>query len=113
MYRIITDEETIEATSWDILGHVIDQVISDERLFYNLQWDESIPSCVFVQGIMGEGHPRELRVEIAIDQDGHNHIYYLEGVTKEWTLRMIQTMYETKTMPDMSAWEYEGAFPRQ
>ena len=112
MFRLITDEETYEQGTWDDVETVLQQIVADERVFFTLFWDIPKENCLFVQAIMDEDHPDKLNLEIALSKDGHNYMYVMKDVTISWCMDTLQTMYVQSHLPDMSVWEYVGAFPQ-
>ncbi len=112
MFRLITDEETYEQGTWNDVETVLKQIVADERVFFTLFWDASKENCHFVQAIMDEDHPDQLNLEIALSKDGYNYMYVKKYVTIPWCMEILQTMYVQNHLPDMSVWEYVGAFPQ-
>ena len=112
MFRLVTDEETYEQGTWNDVETVLHQIVADERVFFSLFWGTPKENCHFVQAIMDEEQPNQLNLEIALDKDGYNYMYVKKDVTIPWCMDTLQTMCIESHLPDMSIWEFVGAFPQ-
>mgnify|MGYP000845812200 CR=1 FL=1 len=112
MFRLVTDEETYEQGTWSDVEKVLHQIVADERVFFSLFWDSPKENCHFVQAIMDEDHPDQLNLEIALDIEGYNHMYVKRYVTTKWCIETLQSMDRESRIPDVTNWEFVGAFPQ-
>ena len=112
MFRLVTDEETYEQGTWNDVEAVLHQIVADERVFFSLFWDTPKETCKFAQAIMDEDHPDQLNLEIALDIEGYNHMYVKRYVTIKWCIETLQSMDRESRIPDITDWEFVGAFPQ-
>ena len=61
---------------------------------------------------MDEDHPDQLNLEIALDIEGYNHMYVKRYVTIKWCIETLQSMDRESRIPDITDWEFVGAFPQ-